>query len=91
MFFNVLRIGAGIAGAGVAGYGSHMVFEKVFEGVTHTTVEKGIRYVTEASIAAAAGKEAYRICSFGRNMEDDEEMMEIKLRENWNNLMNKKK
>ena len=91
MFFDVIRIGAGLAGMGVAGYGSHMVFEKVFEGVTHTTVEKGIRYVTEASIAAAAGKEAYRLCSFGRDMEDDEKMMEIKLQQNWDNLKNKRK
>ena len=89
MIFDVIRIGAGLAGAGVAGYGSHMVFEKVFEGVAHTTVEKGIRYVTEASIAAAAGKEAYRLCSFGRDMEDDEKMMEIRLQQNWNKMVNK--
>ena len=90
MIFNVIRIGAGLAGSGVAAYGSHMLFEEVFKNATHTTVEKGIRYVTEGAIVAAAGREAYKMCSFGRDLEDDEKMMEIRIQQNWDNLKNRK-
>lgn len=91
MLFEVVRIGAGIVGGVGAGYGTHMLIGKVFEGATLTTVEKGACYLAEAGIAAAAGKEAYRLCSFGRDLDDDEKMIQIRMEQSWGSLMSKQK
>jgi hypothetical protein len=88
MLFTVIRIGAGLAGGAITGYGTHMLFEKAFEGVAMTTVQKGCMYVTEGAIAAAGAKEAYKLFSMGRDMEDDEKMMEIMIQQKVDAIMN---
>lgn len=88
MLFTAIRIGAGIAGGAITGYGTHMLFEKVFEGAAMTTVQKGVMYVTEAAVATAGAKEAYKAFSFGRDIEDDEKMMEIMIQQKVDSIMN---